>query len=159
MRLCSVRAVGLLILLSFAVTAAACGNNGSAEPTATATATLPTVTSPSPTANAQVCSDVAKLRSDLDDLKNINVIQSGTDAVKAKLTDIQNDLNAIKASAGSAPDAVAFQTALQGLQTAVANLGNGSPSASGLTQVATAAAGAVVAGTTVLNRLQAGCPS
>jgi hypothetical protein len=102
---------------------------------------------------------VTKLKTDLDDLKNINALQSGTDAVKAKLTDIQDDLNAIKASAGSAPDIVAFQTALQALQTAIANLGGGSPSAAALTQVATAAAGAVVAGSTVLDRLLAGCPS
>src|SRR5689334_9236045 len=121
MRMSFTRAAGCLILVALAMSAAACGNNPSSEPTATVTTTLPTVpaTSPSGTVNAQVCADVAKLKTDLDDLKNINVIQSGTDTVKAKLTDIQDDLDSIKASTGSAPDVVAFQTALQGLQTSI----------------------------------------
>jgi len=150
--------VGLLLL---AVTGVACSNDASTQPTATVTTTLPTVAStasPSGTLSQQVCTEVAKLRTDLDDLKNINVLQSGTDAVKAKLTDIQEDLDAIKAAAGSAQDVDAFQSALQSLQTAIANLGSATPSGA-LTEVATAAAGAVLAGTTLVTRLQAGCPT
>ena len=71
------------MLSLLAVAGVACGSNSSAESTPSVTTTLPTVAStvsPSGTLSQEVCTEVAKLRSDLDDLKNINILQSGTDA-------------------------------------------------------------------------------
>jgi len=73
-----------------------------------------------------VCADVAKLRTSITALKDLKLLQVGTAGVTAALNDVKTNAEALKVSAGAAirQPLSDLLTAVNGLQTTVANLGD-----------------------------------
>jgi hypothetical protein len=98
-----------------------------AEPSAAAPSTAaPSAAASASSGTAALCVDVAKLRASIVALKDLKLLQVGTAGVKAALTDVKNNAEALKVSA-----AATFRqplddllTAVNGLLTTVTNLGD-----------------------------------
>ena len=101
-----------------------------AEPTGTAT-TAPaadsSATGSSTAPSGDVSADREALRTSVDALTNLDVVAEGTNAVTAAVSDVKDDLAAVRSSAGSElrPQVEAVQDAVDELETAVADLDSG----------------------------------
>jgi hypothetical protein len=118
------RLLGVAAVLSLLAAVAGCGSGAtttsSSSPSAATSSMAPTSGSTSYPAGDQ-------LRTSITDLTNTQLVAEGTNAIKAGVDQVQTDFDAVKAAAKDdyqAPVA-AVQSALQDLQTAVANLGSG----------------------------------
>jgi hypothetical protein len=83
------------------------------------------------TASAELCAQRDALRSSIDDLKNLNIVQAGASGVQDALTKVKDDLEGVQQAAGDdlKPQVQAFKDALSNLETAVKDIGSGGASA------------------------------
>ena len=93
------------------------------------------------------------MRTSVDALTNLDVVAEGTNAVRAAVSDVKDDLAAVRSSAGSElrPQVEAVQDAVDELETAVADLDSG-----GVGAAVTAAADLATSAGTLLDSLEAG---
>ena len=80
---------------------------------------------------ADVCADREALRESVDVLTNVDVVAEGTNGVTAAVSDVEDDLAALRSSAGDAlePQVQAVQDDLDELETAVDEIDSGGASA------------------------------
>ena len=93
------------------------------------------------------------MRTSVDALTNLDVVAEGTNGVTAAVSDVKDDLAALRGSAGDElqPQVQAVQDAVDELETAVADLDSG-----GAAAVVTAAADLATSTGTLLDSLEAG---
>ena len=169
----TMRLHGGAILAAIGLTAvlAACGSDNSSSSsvvtTSATTATSTTVTSgtttsttsssgtstsgPSgATASAALCSARDSLKTSIQNLGNADVVKNGTSGLQDALTNVKNNLQAVKSAAGSdlQPQVNALQTSLDQLSTAISNA-----SSVGVAGVVTAVKNVATAGTDLVTSL------
>jgi hypothetical protein len=139
--------LGLLGLLG------ACASDDPSPTAATTTSAAATTASSSATASAsatgtELCAARDDLRQSIDNLKNYNIVESGTSGLQSALTEIQTDLDAVKSSAGAdiRPQVTSLQDALNDLTTAVSD--------GSVPEAVTALPGVVTNGQALLTSLQ-----
>ena len=122
----------------------------SAQATATGTAS-PTGGTASPTGSEQLCADRDAFKSSIEDLKNVDIVKSGTSGLQAAVDKVKTNLQALRTSAADeAKDQVkAVEDSLKELETAVKNVSSGGEAA-----VVTAAAKVVSSGNALVQSLQ-----
>ncbi len=124
--------------VAIGVLVAACGGDDDSSTTVTvdvttsiaaAATTAPaatgtTVTGSSAAPSSDVCADRDELASSVEALQDVDVVAEGTNGVEAAIADVQDDLDALKASAGAElqPQVQAVQDAVDELETAVQSL-------------------------------------
>lgn len=120
--------VGVAATLAFgvalAIVTASCSGSA-ASPAASAAATPAAATPAASQAAGDVCADVAALQTSIDDLKALDVTQTGTDGLQAAIDKVKTGAFALKASAGSkiGPAVDALLASLDGLKTAIQGVG------------------------------------
>jgi hypothetical protein len=152
-------------VLGLSLVAAACGDDddsSSSGTTAAATTAAATTTAAGATTtaggattsgtggNAQLCEDRDALKTSITSLDASEVVSGGVEGLQSKLTEIKDNLAAVRASAGDQlqPEIDDFQTALQDLETAVQNVGSG-----GVAGLVPAVTKVVQAGSTLVQSL------
>jgi type VI protein secretion system component VasK len=132
------------------------GSSTTAAAATTAAGTTTTVSGGTATtgtggSSAALCTARDNLQKSFDDLKSVNILQNGTAGLQTALTDVQTNLQAVKASASAdlQPQVKAFEDSLANLQTALKNATSGN-----VAGVATAATAVVSSGATLLGALQ-----
>jgi hypothetical protein len=115
--------------VSSATSGAATTSAGSAVTSGGAT-TTPAGSTPG-TASAELCTQREALKSSIDDLRNINIVQAGASGVQEALTKVKDNLEGVQQAAGDdlKPQVQAFKDALSNLETAVKDIGSGGASA------------------------------
>ncbi len=100
-----------------------------------------------------MCADREALSTSIDALTNLDVVAEGTNGMTAAVSDVNDDLAALRSSAGSElqADVQAVQDAVDEVETAVANLDSG-----GAAAAVTAVAGLATSARTLLDSLDAG---
>ena len=154
------KAIAVAIVLACCLGAAtACGSGQSSpasSPAASSPAGTPTTSSPSPT--SVVCSDVAALRASLTKLTHIQITKGAASELAAAVGDVQSKLSKLaqdtKGQWNTQINAV--KSALDKLQTAVTDLGNGSGS---ITAVVSALREVATTTGTLLTTIGTGCQS
>jgi len=138
--------------------------------TSTSTSTTPSASSTSPASSGtpssypagkeQLCQARDQLKTSVASLTNPSLLQQGTVVIKAAVDQVQTDLNAVVAAGTQdyQPQVTALQSALQQLQSATGNLGNGNVSQN-LQAVGTAIAATGTAAADLFGQLQATCGS
>jgi len=147
------------VALAFVLVLSACGaddtGSDAAGPTggATPAATEPSeaTTSPGPDATADVCAARDDLEQSIQDLRGVDVVAGGTDAVEAALGDVRDDLAALRGAAGSdlQDEVSSLESAIEDLQ---GTLDGGTEPATG--ERLTALAQVVTAGGALVQALQ-----
>ena len=122
----------------------------SAQATATGTAS-PTGGTASPTGSEQLCADYDAFKSSIEDLKNVDIVKSGTSGLQAAVDKVKTSLQSLRTSAaGQAKDQIqAVEDSLKDLETAISNVSSGGEAA-----VVTAAATVVSSGSALVQSLQ-----
>ena len=122
----------------------------SAQATATGTAS-PTGGTASPTGSEQLCADYDAFKSSIEDLKNVDIVKSGTSGLQAAVDKVKTSLQSLRTSAaGEAKDQIqAVEDSLKDLETAISNVSSGGEAA-----VVTAAATVVSSGSALVQSLQ-----
>ena len=155
---------------ALAIALAGCSSSTTPTPTSTSTSTTPSASSTSPassgtpssypTGKEQLCQARDQLKTSLASLTNPSLLQQGTVVIKAAVDQVQTDLNAVVAAGTQdyQPQVTALQSALQQLQSATGNLGNGNVSQN-LQAVGTAIAATGTAAADLFGQLQATCGS
>jgi hypothetical protein len=155
----SIRLTGVVMLCALLV---ACGDDStssssstattgaSAQATATGTAS-PTGGTASPTGSEQLCADYNAFKSSIEDLKNVDIVKSGTSGLQAAVDKVKTSLQSLRTSAaGDAKDQIqAVEDSLKDLETAISNVSSGGEAA-----VVTAAATVVSSGSALVQSLQ-----
>ena len=138
-------ALATLLVLS------ACGDDDDGNQAANSTTTA---------TGDELCAAIDDAEQDIGALADIDVVAEGTDAVKARLTTIREDLAEIKELApDTAPDeAEAFDNALASLDDAITALGDESLTAESAQDIVAAGASTVEAGQAYLGELDEACP-
>jgi hypothetical protein len=132
----TLRSYVLAAAVGLSLVAAACGDDDDSSSATTAAATTTaagaTTTAGGATTsgaggNAQLCADRDALKTSITDLSPAEVVSGGVAGLQSTLTEIKDNLAAVRASAGDQlqPEIDEFQTALQELETAVQNVGSG----------------------------------
>ena len=150
--------IGLVLLCALLV---ACGEDGtsssstattgaSAQATATSTASRTGGTA-SPTGSEQFCADYDAFKSSIEDLKNVDIVKSGTSGLQAAVDKVTTSLQSLRTSAaGEAKDQIqAVEDSIKDLETAINNVSSGGEAA-----VVTAAATVVSSGSALVQSLQ-----
>jgi hypothetical protein len=154
----SIRLTGVVMLCALLV---ACGDDStssssstattgaSAQATATGTAS-PTGGTASPTGSEQLCADYNAFKSSIEDLKNVDIVKSGTSGLQAAVDKVKTSLQSLRTSAaGDAKDQIqAVEDSLKDLETAISNVSSGGEAA-----VVTAAATVVSSGSALVQSL------
>jgi len=115
----------VVALVALVLTAAGCSSDDTSSTTVKATTTAATTTTsstpPVGSASSELCDAREALRTSITDLASVDVVKNGTSAIKDQLTTIQQNLKAVRSSAGNdvQPQVDAFQTSLDSLQSAV----------------------------------------
>ena len=158
------------VAVSAMVAALAIALAGCSSSTSTSTGTTPSASSTSPASSGtpssypagkeQLCQARDQLKTSLASLTNPSLLQQGTVVIKAAVDQVQTDLNAVVAAGTQdyQPQVTALQSALQQLQSATGNLGNGNVSQN-LQAVGTAIAATGTAAADLFGQLQATCGS
>jgi uncharacterized phage infection (PIP) family protein YhgE len=155
-RATTIPAVALAVVLMLS----ACGGDDTgsdaAGPTGGSTATTTTeptdtTTSPGPDTTADVCAARDDLEQSIQDLRGMDVVAGGTDAVEAALGDVRDDLAALRTAAGSdlQDEVSSLESAIEELQ---GSLDDGTEAATG--EQLTALAQVVTAGGALVSALQ-----
>jgi hypothetical protein len=155
----SIRLTGVVVLCALLV---ACGEDSSSSSGATtgasaqATATGSTASptgggTASPTGSEQLCADIDAFKSSIDDLKNVDIVKSGTSGLQTAVDKVKTSLQALRTSAASdAKDEIqAVEDSLKELETAIKNVSSGGEKA-----VVTAVAKVVSTGSALEQSLQ-----
>jgi hypothetical protein len=155
----SIRLTGVVVLCALLV---ACGDDTSSSSGATtgasaqATATGGTASptgggTASPTGSEQLCADYTAFKSSIEDLKNVDIVKSGTSGLQAAVDKVKTSLQSLRTSAaGQAEDQIkAVEDSLKDLETAISNVSSGGEAA-----VVTAAATVVSSGGALVQSLQ-----
>jgi hypothetical protein len=145
---CIARAIRFMSIALVCTVVLACGNDTSSSPQATMTAS-PDGTSTAQ--NAELCAQRDALESSLQELRNVDVVASGTSGIEQALTKVRSNLQALRETArGEYRDQTqALDDALQELDAAVKNVNSG-----GVSAVVTAAGKVVASGGVLLQSLQ-----
>ena len=158
------------VAVSAMVAALAIALAGCSSSTSTSTGTTPSASSTSPassgtpssypTGKEQLCQARDQLKTSVASLTNPSLLQQGAVVIKAAVDQVQTDLNAVVAAGTQdyQPQVTALQSALQQLQSATGNLGNGNVSQN-LQAVGTAIAATGTAAADLFGQLQATCGS
>lgn len=124
------------VLALLAVVTAGCGSgatsSASSSPSAATSSSAATAGSTGyPAGKEDICQARDQLKTSITELTNTQVVAEGTNAIKAAVDQVQTDLDAVTAAAKDDYHApvTAVQSALQQLQAAVTNLGNGDATA------------------------------
>jgi hypothetical protein len=104
------------------------------------------------------CADADQLRSDLSSLTDLDVVADGTDAVTAQFDALEDDLSALKSSAGDAasPEISDFETSLDDLQSAIGAV-SGDLTVANASGVVAAVQSVATTGTAVVTTLDSTC--
>ena len=141
--------------------AAACGSDNDSSGATTTASSATTAAGASTTAagsattaagsNEALCAARGELQTSIQGLKDINILQDGTNGLQAAATAIKDDLASVKAAASAElqPEVKAAEDAVTAFTTALGNAGSG-----GLASLATAGSALVQSGTTLLTSLQ-----
>lgn len=80
-------------------------------------------------AEAALCDNIDSLDASIQALKDVNVVQDGTDALKSSVEDLKDQLKAVADSATDVlrPDVDAIGSALDSIQASIQNVADGSP--------------------------------
>jgi hypothetical protein len=117
-RLHAAAAVAILVLAG-----AACGDDDDDASSTTTTTALAATTTPGPvgSASAELCEAREDLRTSISGLSDVDVVRNGTSAITDALSQIKDDLGAVRSAAGSdvQPQVDAFQEAVDALQAAL----------------------------------------
>jgi hypothetical protein len=134
----------------------ACGDDSSSSSSSAATTgasaqVTATGGTASPTGSEQLCADYDAFKSSIEDLKNVDIVKSGTSGLQAAVDKVKTNLQALRTSAaGEAKDQIqAVEDSLEELETAISNVGSGGEAA-----VVTAAAKVVSSGSALVQSLQ-----
>lgn len=158
------------MVAALAIALAGCSSSTTPTPTSTSTGTTPSASSTSPASSGtpssypagkeQLCQARDQLKTSVASLTNPSLLQQGTVVIKAAVDQVQTDLNAVVAAGTQdyQPQVTALQSALQQLQSATGNLGNGNVSQN-LQAVGTAIAATGTAAADLFGQLQATCGS
>ena len=161
------------MVAALAIALAGCSSSTTPTPstsTSTGTGTTPSASSTSPASSGtpssypagkeQLCQARDQLKTSVASLTNPSLLQQGTVVIKAAVDQVQTDLNAVVAAGTQdyQPQVTALQSALQQLQSATGNLGNGNVSQN-LQAVGTAIAATGTAAADLFGQLQATCGS
>jgi hypothetical protein len=157
--------LGSLVVCCVAVLTVAvvgCSSNTSASKTP-ATSAAPATAGPTtsyPAGKEQICQARDQLKTSVAALTNPTLLVGGASAIKAAVDKVQTDLSAVKSSASQdyQPQVDAMQTAVQQLQTAAGNLGNGNVS-DNLKAVGTAIAKVGTTSSDLFTKLRTACGS
>jgi len=166
LRACSVGAV--LAVLAVAVTG--CGSNAAPSSSSAATSSASSASSSAssasetsgsasyPAGKEQICQARDQLRASITALTDQSLLAAGTTAIKASVDQVQTDLDAVKVAGKQDYQAQVtnLQEALQQLQTAVGNLGNGD-TAENVRAVGKAVTLTGAAGEDLLTQLKTAC--
>lgn len=158
------RVVGALV--AGVLLASACGSSGSSAGSASspapasstsASSSAPATASSGTTANAEVCQDVAALRTSLSRLSQVTVSRGAASKLAADVKDVQAKVSTLVRNAGTrwSTQIGALTSALSTLQTAVTGLANGGS----LSSVVSALRGVRSAAQNLLAAAGAQCPS
>lgn len=158
------------MVAALAIALAGCSSSTTPTSTSTSTSTTPSASSTSPASSGtpssypagkeQLCQARDQLKTSVASLTNPSLLQQGTVVIKAAVDQVQTDLNAVVAAGTQdyQPQVTALQSALQQLQSATGNLGNGNVSQN-LQAVGTAIAATGTAAADLFGQLQATCGS
>lgn len=113
-----------------------------------------------PAGKEDICRARDQLRTSIDQLTNTQLVAEGTNGLKAAVDQVQSDFDAVKAAAMDDYHApvTALQSALQQLQTAVADVGNGD-ARQNLTAISTAITTTGAAAGNLFTQLKTDCGS
>jgi len=168
-RICCVAVSAMVAALAIALAGCSSSTTPSTS-TSTSTGTTPSASSTSPASSGtpssypagkeQLCQARDQLKTSVASLTNPSLLQQGTVVIKAAVDQVQTDLNAVVAAGTQdyQPQVTALQSALQQLQSATGNLGNGNVSQN-LQAVGTAIAATGTAAADLFGQLQATCGS
>ena len=149
----SISLAGVVLLCALLV---GCGDDtsstsSSAPTTGASTQATATGGTASPTGSDQLCADYNAFKSSIEDLKNVDIIKSGTSGLQAAVDKVKTSLQALRTSAASdAKDEIqAVEDSLKELETAIKNVSSGGERA-----VVTAVAKVVSTGSALEQSLQ-----
>ena len=156
------RALVVCCIAVLAVAVVGCSSSTKASKTSATSAAPPTAgpTTSYPAGKEQICQARDQLKTSVAALTTPALLVRGPSAIKAAVDKVQTDLSAVKSSASQdyQPQVDAMQTALQQLQTAVGNLGNGNVS-DNLTAVGSAIAKVGTTSSDLFTKLRTACGS
>ena len=164
-------AMASAVAVTLAVVLAGCSSSNTSPSTSSSSAASSSSASSSassaasgstsyPAGKEEICGARDQLKTSIDALTKPALLLGGTDAIKAAVTQVQTDVNAVVAAGKQdyAPQVNALQTSVESLQTAVGNLGSGSV-ATNMQAVGSAIATTGMAASDLFTQLKAACGS
>ncbi len=147
MKLRSLIAVGAMAAMAVAGCSSSSKSSSSTSTTAAA-------------GKAAVCTARASLKDSVQALANPAVLTGGKSGVQSALDTVKTNLDAVSSAAGDTykPQVEAVKSAVSGLQTAVSNIGSGSPTQT-LQAVGTAITKVGTTSATLVTTLKTACPA
>jgi len=160
-----VRATPIAVGAVVAILALTTGCSASTTPTTTASTPTSAASTVSSSADdsagkEQICAARDGLKTSVAALTNASLLTGGTNGIKAAVAQVQTDLAAVKTAGAQtyATEVDAMQSAVDQLQTAAGELGNGN-AAENLQSVGTAIAATGVAAEKLFTKLKTACGS
>ena len=169
----TIRSIGVgAVLVLLAGTTVACGSGTTTtprrrqhrhrrrHPAAAASAAATSGSTSYPAGKEQICQARDQLKTSITTLTDQGLLTAGTTAIKASVQQVQTDFDAVKAAAKEDyhSQVTDMQDALQQLQTAVGNLGNGDAAAN-LVAVGKAVTATAAAAEDLFTQLKTACGS
>ena len=129
------------------------GESTSAEPTTPSVAPAASSTPAASSGSGDMCADRESLRASVASLEDVDLVAEGTNGVTAAVDAVKDDLTALRGSVSAdlQPQVQAVQDAVDALDTAAADLGEG-----GAAAAAAAVTSLSAAAGTLLDSLEAG---
>lgn len=155
-------AVGAVVAILALTTGCSSAATSTASSSSSTSAAAEESSSPSsdPAGKEEVCAARDQLKTSVTALTSASLLTGGTDGIKAAVQQVQTDLTAVKTAGKQTyeTEVDAMQSAVDQLQTAADNLGNGD-TAQNLQAVGTAIASTGVAAEDLFTKLKAACGS
>jgi hypothetical protein len=143
-----------------ALTSTGCSSSTTPSTTTSAPTSAAVSSANVPAGKEQVCAARDQLKTSVTALTSANLLAAGTTAIKAAVGQVQSDLAAVKKTGQQdyETEVDAMQSAVDQVQTAAGNLGNGD-AAQNLQAVGTAIAATGIAAEDLFSKLQTACGS
>ena len=170
----TIRSIGVgAVLVLLAGTTVACGSGNTTTSSSAASSSSPSSSSAAsasaaatsgsttyPAGKEQICQARDQLKTSITSLTDQGLLTAGTTAIKASVQQVQTDFDAVKSAAKEDyhSQVTDMQDALQQLQTAAGNLGNGDAAAN-LVAVGKAVTATAAAAEDLFTQLKTACGS
>jgi hypothetical protein len=144
------RRLALAVACSAAAAVVVAGCGSSSTPSSSSTGT----SGPAASGTSAVCTQAGQLQASVRQLTSLNVVQQGTNGVKAAANNVQAQFDALKQTASSQ-----YQSQVDALQSALSNLKNAGSQSNPVTAAADAVGQVGTAANALFDAISSSCPN